>query len=247
MQRVMRHLDRRMKEYSAAPFLAYLRDPGVAPLQKLAFAPHVAHFVLTFGDLCAFILRQDPPSDRFQELVNATAREDEGHWRWFLTDLEHVGQDPLLRFSEAIRVIWGDGTVRTRMLSYQLCHFALGADSIGKLVLVHCIEGAFSVTVKDLAIAAADFAAFTGKPLRYLGGVHSDAEASHTIAEAGVRRAIEEVQLDAGVVQSLCAMVDGAFDLFAGFADEMLTLATSATVKLEHRPTTAERDSAPPA
>jgi hypothetical protein len=232
----MEHLDSKLREYAEAPFLAYLRDSGIDPRRRLAFAPHVAHFVLTFGDLCSLVLLEDQPHDRYQELVNANSREDQGHWRWFLTDLALLGQDPSMPFSDAIKVVWGDETVRTRRLSYHLCHMGLAADSIGRLVLVHCIEGAFKITVKDLAPAAKEFAALTGKPLRYLGGVHSDAESSHTLEDATVHRSIQEIELEPKVRRELCTMVDQAITLFSEFADEMLALAKSPTVWLAGEP-----------
>jgi hypothetical protein len=240
MRQVMDRLEQRMAEYAKTPFLAFLRDPSIQPQRKLAFAPHVAHFVLTFADLCTLILPEEPPSDKYQKLVNANSLEDEGHWRWFLTDLAALGQDSKMQFSEAIKLIWSDATIRTRMLSYHLCHLGMGADSIGKLVLVHCIEGAFKVTVRDLEGAAKQFVALTGRPLHYLGARHSDAESSHTLENAEVRRSIAEIELQPRVSQALCEMVDKSFTFFAAFADEMLALANSSATR-------PETDSAPEA
>lgn len=228
MLSVLKRIEERQAAYSQAPFFAFLRDPDVDVRRRLAFAPHVAHFVLTFADLCSFVLPQEPPVDGYQELVNANCREDKGHWRWFLFDLEQLGQDPALRYSESVRMIWSDATVRTRTLSYQLCHLGLASDSLGKLVLVHCIEGAFKATVKDLEPAAREFVALTGKQLHYLGMRHSEAEESHTLEDSGIRRSIEEIRLTPEDVQRFNAMVDGTFVLFKAFTDEMLELARSA-------------------
>jgi hypothetical protein len=225
MQRLLERLDERAAEYAAAPFLTFLRDPTVDPKRKLAFAPHVAHFVLTFGDLCTHILPEDPPSDPWQALVNANCREDDGHWRWYLRDLATLSYDAPVPYGDAIRTIWSDSTVRTRMLSYHLCHLALGADSIGKLMLVHCIEGAFKATVRDLQSAADQFLAATGEKLHYLGARHADAEESHTIERTDVRASIDTIQLEPEVYAALSAMVDRTFQLFRDFADEMLSLA----------------------
>jgi DMATS type aromatic prenyltransferase len=223
-------LDQRMLEYRAAPFLRFLRDPQIDAWQKLRFAPHVAHFVLTFGDLCSLVLPEHPARDFYQELVNANAAEDKEHWRWFLTDLAELEQDPTLRFSDAIRAIWSERTRRTRRLSYHLCHLGLASDSLGRLMLVHCIEGAFKATVSDLDAASKQFAELTGKRLNYLGRSHSESEASHTLEDPEIRRRLEGVVLSSDVYRKLCDMLDRSFQLFADFADEMLELALSPPV-----------------
>jgi len=231
LREVLKRIQDQQAEYAKGAFLAFLRDTNVDVRQRLAFAPHVAHYVLTFADLCTMVLPEEPPSDRYQELVNANCFEDKQHWQWFLADLGRLDQDPELPFSDAVRLIWSDATLRTRRLSYHLVHLGLAESSLGRLVLVHIIEGAFAVTVKDLGPAAREFVSRTGKPLQYLGQSHSEAESSHTIEESAVRRAIEEIQLSAEQVQRYCKMVDECFALFRGFSDEMYDLARSTQLK----------------
>jgi hypothetical protein len=228
MKRVLEHIERNMADYAESAFLRFLCDDSVEARRRLAFLPRVTHFVMTFGDLCAFLLPVEPPADRFQELVNANAREDRGHWRWFLSDLAVLEQDRSVPLSEAISLIWDESNVRTRMLSYHLCAMAVGASSIEKLVLIHCIEGAFKMTVGALAAAAEAFSAETGKHLAYIGRRHSDSETSHTLEDPAVRRALLETALPSADVERLRRMVARSFSLFRAFADEMLSLATSA-------------------
>ncbi len=220
-------IEQRKAEYRAAPFLRYLRDPNVDAREKFRFAPHVAHFVFTFADLCSLVLPEHPPRDFFQELVNANVTEETEHWGWFLADLSELEQDPTLRYSDALRAIWSDRTRRTRTLSYQLCHLGLAADSLGRLVLVHCVEGAFQATVADLGAASKQFTERTGIRLRYLGRDHSESEESHTLENPELHRRLERVELPADAFRRLCDVVDRSFQLFADFADEMLELAQS--------------------
>jgi hypothetical protein len=227
MREIIERIREQQTHYLKAPFFTFLRDPSVEPEKKLAFAPQVAHFVLTFADLCTLLLPQEPAPDRYQELVNANCREDQGHWRWFLTDLAQLERDPQLPFSRAIQAIWDDSTVRTRRLSYHLAHWSLACDSLGKLVLVHCIEGAFKATVKDLEPVALQFIQKTGKQLHYLGVRHAEAEESHTIEDTSVREFIQSIAVGAEAKATYFKMIDEAFVLFAGFTDEMLELAKS--------------------
>jgi hypothetical protein len=225
MRRILKRIEERQADYVQAPFFSFLRDPSIDVRRRLAFAPHVTHFVLTFADLCTLVLPREPASDRFQELVNANCLEDRGHWRWFLADLEELGSDSPARFSDAVKLIWSDTTVRTRKLSYRLVQVGGTEDSLGRLVLVHCIEGAFKVTVRSLAPAARDFMQSSGRRLKYLGVQHADAEQSHTLEDPAVQRYLEEVQLTPQEAARLCALVDDSFAFFRAFADEMQDLA----------------------
>lgn len=233
MREVMHRIEGRVAQYAQSPFFEFLRDPTVEPRRKLAFAPRVSHYVLTFADLCALILPEDPPRDGYQALVNANAAEDAGHWEWFLSDLGTLGQDPELRYSDAVRTLWSDATVRTRRLSYYLCHYGIAADPIGKLALVHCFEEAFKVTIAEIRPVASEFAALTGRPLKFLGGVHVEAEDAHTLEQPGMSQQVESIELTPEVRAAHFRMVDTCFELFTAFAAEMLDLARSAPLPVE--------------
>lgn len=227
MRRVMELIEKRTAELGKAPFFDFLRDTSVPPRDRLAFAPCVAHFVMSFADLYALVLREEPTDDHFQTLVNAHTREDETHWQWFLKDLEKIGANPELRFSDALRFVWSDATVQMRMLTYQMCRLGFGADSLSKLVLVHVIEAAGKVTIESVAEVGREFGVATGERLVYLGPHHFDTEGNHTLEVPGVHTAIVEIALDPARADALMAMVDESFGYFRAFIDEMHAFAKS--------------------
>ena len=94
MKRVIQLLDAKTEAFARAPLFDFLRDTSIEPRDRLSFAPCVAHFVMTFADLYALVLREEPAQDKYQEIVNAHTREDENHWRWFLADLDKLDADP---------------------------------------------------------------------------------------------------------------------------------------------------------
>jgi hypothetical protein len=224
----MAEIEAAMNDYGRAPLFAYLRDPSVDARDKLGFAPHVAHFAMTFGDLCTLVLRREPACDEYQRYVNAHTVEDEGHWRWYLSDLQLLGEDRELRYTDAIRRIWGEDTVRMRRLSYHLCSFALSGDSLRRLVLVHCIEGAFQVTLGGLLPVARAITERTDKVLSYLGPGHSEVETSHVLEDPALRNKLLAVELAPAVVDELRAVIAEVFVLFRAFTDELLDLSRNA-------------------
>ncbi len=224
MQRVLDRIAARTSEYARGPFFSFLGDDGVEPRRKLAFAPYSTHFVMTFADLSATVFQRHPAQDRYQEVVNASASEDEGHWRWFLADLDALGFDRRLRYSEVIEMVWSERSSRMRKLSYHLCHLALGGDSLDRLVVLWCLEDSFRASIGAVLPHARAFSAQTGRALAYFGAEHTDAEAAHPIHEADVRAELRDVTLTDERAAALCAMADEVFDLLGGLADDLLAL-----------------------
>lgn len=224
MHRVLDRIAARTAEYARGPFFTFLGDAAVEPRRKLAFAPYSTHFVMTFADLSALVFRREPARDRYQEIVNATSREDEGHWRWFLKDLDALGFDQRLPYSEAVEMIWSEHSTRLRKLSYHLCGLALGGDSLDRLALLWCMEDCFRASIGAVLPHAMAYSAQTGRALAFFGPGHSDAEESHPIHERDVRAALAGVALTDEKAAGLCATVDEIFTLLAGFADDLLAL-----------------------
>jgi hypothetical protein len=227
MKAVLEAIERRTVEFARHPFYAFLRDTTLDPRQKLGFVPVLSHFVMTFADLYALVLREEPARDAYQELVNAHTYEDGGHWKWFLADLDKLGHDPRLPFSNALKFVWSSATEKTRLLSYHMCRLGLGADSLHKLVLVQCIEATGKVTLEHVAPVGKQFAELTGKKLVYFGPHHFDTEAQHTLEEDGVHRRVEGITLEPALERELVALVDTCFALFSAGADELLAFARS--------------------
>jgi hypothetical protein len=225
MRRVIARLEQRIAEYSRLPLFDFLGDSSVDPRARLAFAPSVAHFVMSFADLYAFVLQIQPATDKYQELVNAHAQEDQEHWRWYLDDLEKLGFDPKVSFTNALRFIWSDATISTRTLTYRMCRLGYGASSLEKLTLVHVIEAAGKITVAGVSKAGTEYAKQTGKKLVYLGHHHLATESDHTLEDVNVHQDIAAIQLPDAELAAHLGMVDDGMSAFTAFANEMLTSA----------------------
>lgn len=199
-----------------------LRDSSVDPLKRLAFVPAIAHFVLTFADLYTHLLREEPPRDDYQALVNAHTREDDDHWKWYLTDLATLGADPKMAFSDAVRFLFGEATLQTRLLSYHMCRMGLAAGSLERLVIVQCIEAAGRVSLGASAVVAREIGERTGQSLVYFGPHHVETEDRHLLWTDRVERELRSLRLSDERAEELCALVHRSFDLFTAFSRELL-------------------------
>lgn len=227
MRRVMATLQKRTAEYAQAPLFEFLRDENIPARTRLSFAPCVAHFVMSFADLYSDILCEEPAQNKYQELVNVHTSEDENHWRWFLADLEKLGCDPRMLFSDSLKFVWGEHTRQMRLLSYHMCRLGFRVDPLQKLVLVHCIEAAGKVTVDNVARVGKEFSQQTGARLVYFGQHHSDTESEHTLEAGDTRTMIEGIELETATAERFSAIVDETFQYFTAFSNEMLDFAKS--------------------
>ncbi len=226
MNGVLWHLARRADEYAAAPLFAFLRDEHIDPRRRLAFVPAAAHFVMSFADLYRFVLPTATATDRFEEITNAHVAEDSGHWKWYLADLASMGLDPRMPFTEAVRFLWSDVTLRTRRLSYDICGLSARRESIERLVIVLVIEATGGVTLNALAPAGAALERRIERRLVYFGEHHVNTESQHTVEQDSTRGWLESITLDAAARVRLCALADETFDAFRGFADDCYRIAS---------------------
>lgn len=228
MRTILEYVDRKTTEYERLPLFEFMRDEAISLQDRLAFVPALAHFVMTFSDIYAHVLRDEPASDRYQELVNAHTYEDGGHWKWFLADLVTLDRDPTERVTETLRKLWAPETLRIRMLSYRICRQGLDASSLQKLVLVQCIEAVGKVSLTHAAPIGRAIAQRLSKPLVYFGPHHLDTEADHTLEDQGVRQSLESASVSEDEAIRLRALIDETFAAFTDFSDELLTFAKRA-------------------
>ncbi len=219
MKSVLEYIGSRAAEFSERPLFRYLRNESIDPVERLSFVPCIAPFVMTFSDLYR-LLTVAPGGDRYQQLVNAHLAEEDGHWKWFLSDLRNLDLDPTMRFTDALRFLWSDETVRGRMLVYEMCLLAAGRDSLSKLVLVHSIEATGQAGLAAAATVGREAAKRLGRKLVYFGRHHLETEQHHTLEDDSIRRSLEEVVLDSARRDEMRQIVDGVFTHFAAFVDE---------------------------
>lgn len=225
----MKYVKLRIAEETVAlsrkPLFAYLRDTQIEPRRRLTFIPYIAHFVLTFADL-RLLLTEKHPRDRWQEFVNDHVAEEAGHWEWFLADLETMEMDPIIRFTDALRFIWGRSTTKTRKLSYELCKLAGGSTSLHKLVLLLSVEETAKVAFDAAAVAARELEVSSSKELAYFGHHHLKAEQGHALKNEDTSRLVDKVVLTNDVREELLSMVSDIYRHFGEFVDESFTVAS---------------------
>lgn len=61
------------------PLLQYMRESSLTEEERLGFYPCMAHFILSFGDINKYMLREELTIKPYQQQVNNHTYEDDHH------------------------------------------------------------------------------------------------------------------------------------------------------------------------
>jgi hypothetical protein len=223
MKQVMHRIFDHKRSYAKLPLFERMRDGALEPLERIAFYPCMAHFILSFGDLNRFILRYEEPADPYQHMVNVHTSEDDHHWPWYLEDLVKLGFDRVVKSSELMRFLWGEETRQSRLLMYGLTTLIRGASARERLVIIEAIEETGNVLFSSMLPAAEELEQRLGAQLRYCGHFHFDLESGHTVGAD--HKALVAIDLDPEARERALALVESVFALFEAWSHELLRYA----------------------
>jgi hypothetical protein len=224
MRSVLRHIAAAKRTYAAEPFFEFLRDGSCAPRDRLRFVPCMAPFIMDFGDLNRYILRDESSTDPLQQLVNAHSREDDHHWPWYLDDLALLGHDGPRRPTDVLRDLYSDRMAVGRLLAGRLARLVEVASPLERLIIVEAIEETGNVLFDLTASLARHVERDEGIVLRYLGDFHLALESGHS-RDGDDHRTLAAIVLDDSGRARAEALVDEVFALFAAWVGELLAYA----------------------
>lgn len=235
MKSVLRHIFDKKRAYCNLPLFRWMRDESLDPRERLAFYPCMAYFIMAFGDLNKFVLREEPAGDAYQEMVNVHTLEDDHHWPWYLEDFAKLGFDGDVRATDFMRFLWSEETKENRILATRLTGLIKGTTSVERLVVIEAIEETGNVLFGAILPLAETIERHLGIQLRYCGSFHFELESGHAV---GADHA-ELARLSLGVRErTRCiALADEVFDAFEAWTHELLRYAVAhpAPAELSHR------------
>ena len=225
MEEVLALIEKKKQEFAKSGLFEFMRDKSIDPRQRLAFAPCVAPFVMSFGDLNKYVFREEPTNDPLQIIVNNHTYEDDHHWLWFLEDLETLGINRSVKFSDALNFLWNEETKASRWVTHQIFRYAFGATPIAKLAILEVIEATGNVFFSTAAPIAKELRTITHKEFLYFGCFHLAMETGHTTGTPDVEQLIKNIQLTNESRQEAFEVVGNLFEAFTKLTDELLVYA----------------------
>lgn len=223
MKHVMRHIFSKKRAYDRLPLFEWMRNEALAPRERLAFYPCMAPFILTFGDLNKFVLRERSPADAYQEMVNVHTFEDDHHWPWYLEDFTKLGFDAEMRGTEWMHFLWGEETEQNRILAARLTGLVKGTSGLERLVIIEAIEETGNVLFGTMLPLAEAVEQEIGTQLRYCGPFHFERESGHTVGAD--HQALASITLTDAERAHFVRLVDEVFASFEPWTEELLRYA----------------------
>ena len=225
MEEVLALIEKKKQEFAKSGLFEFMRDQSIDPRQRLAVAPCIAHFSMSFGELNQSIFREEPTNDPLQAMVNNHTYEDDHHWLWFLADLETLGINKSLKFSEALNFVWSEQIKASRLVTYQIFRYAFGASPITKLAILEVLEATGNVFLSATASIAEELRSITKKELLYFGCFHLGVETGHTTGMPDVEQSIKNIPLTIKSRQEIFDIVENLFEIFTEQMAELLVYA----------------------
>jgi hypothetical protein len=228
MKSILDFIEKKKQEFSQLPLFQFMRDESIDPRQRLSWAPWIAPFVMSFGDLNKHIFRQEPATDKIQELINIHSYEDDHHWLWFLEDLEKLGFNPSLKYSDALRLMWGKRTEKSRLICNELgLLYKSQTDMHLKLGIIEAIEAAGHVNFFLVSEVSKQLQPITKVNYRYFSPSHFAVETGHSIGIENFEDVIVRVELTEETRQQAFVLVEQVFELFTEMVQELMENITS--------------------
>jgi len=232
MEKVLALIEKKKQEFAKSGLFEFMRDQSIDPRQRLAFAPCIATFAMSFGEFNKYVFREEPTNDPLQVIVNNHTYEDDHHWLWFLEDLETLGINKAVKFNDALNFLWNEETKASRWVTHHIFRYAFAASPITKLAILEVIEATGNVFFSTAAPIAQELRTITQKEFLYFGCFHLAVETGHTTGTPEVDQLIKNIQLTEETRQEVFKIVEHLFEVFTELTDDLLVYAK--THSFEH-------------
>lgn len=223
MKYVLKRILENKQTYAKLPLFQYMRDSSLTEEERLGFYPCMAHFILSFGDINKYMLRQEPTTNPYQQQVNIHTYEDDHHWPWYLEDFTKLGFDQLCSPTAWMHFLWSDETCQNRILTYRLAALIAEASAVERIAIIEAIEETGNVLFSAMLNLAKTIEIRRGIELRYCGEFHFNLESGHSAGSDHTE--IAGISLDEATQARCLILVDQVFELFESWTYELLEYA----------------------
>ncbi len=241
MKEVLELIEQKKQEFAKLPFFEFLQDKSIDPRQRLIWVPCIAPLVMTFGELNKYILRKELinpqielPNQKVQNLINQHTYEDDHHWIWFLEDLEKMGFNPFVSFTDVLKFLWSKETQAARYVTYELVISAFHKDPMLKLAALESVEATGNIGFSIFAEVGKELQEITHQKYRYFSKSHLDVEMGHLYGETNNVEQfmyLQTILLTTDQRTQAFELVDKIFESFTDLLNQMMIYANQRTIE----------------
>ncbi|BAZ42310.1 hypothetical protein NIES4101_82790 [Calothrix sp. NIES-4101] len=232
MKDILSLIEKKKQDFAILPLFQYMENPYIHPLQRLAFAPCMAHFIMSFSDINKYVLRTPQSSHSIQKIVNQYTYEDDNHWPWFISDVEQLGFNQLLSFTDALKFIWGEETKITRQIAYRTARYALEGEPEIKILIIQVLEATADVFFSKSLKITSELRQNTNLEYLFFGDLHLHEETEHTMGNPDSEKLLAEIELTDSQYKEALHAVEQIFNIFSEWTYELLAYAQNHPVEI---------------
>jgi hypothetical protein len=232
MQEILDLIQLKKHQFAQLPLFEFMQDTKIYPMQRLSFAPCMAHYVMSFSDLNKYVFRTNTSDNDVQNIINIHTNEDDDHWYWYIWDIEKLGLNSNYSFAQVLEFIWNEETKITRQIAYQIAGYTLQADPVVKIAVIEALEAMGHVFCAISAKVAKELEAITKMEYQYFGHVHLDAETGHAMGTENTEFVLTKIKLTESQHKEAVNAVEKIFDVFSEWTYELLDYAHNHPVDL---------------
>ena len=227
MKEILALIEKKKQDIAQTQLIQFMQDKSIDPRQRLAWTPAFAPFAMMFKDFNRIVLYKEPADSKIQEMINQHSREDAQHWSWFLKDMQLMGYDSPINYTDALKFLWGEETVKVRQMAYNLFGICtLEEDVLIKLAVAESVEAIGNVGLFEASQVAKELTEITKQHYPYFGPSHIVKETGHIQADMdSVENFIENIQLTEAQKEKAFTLIEKVFADFADSMNEMFTFA----------------------
>ncbi|MBW4668454.1 MAG: hypothetical protein KME60_13765 [Cyanomargarita calcarea GSE-NOS-MK-12-04C] len=225
MKEILKFIEQKKQDFVKLPLFKFMQDKSIDPKQRLSFAPCLVPLAMGFGELCNIAFRQEPTTNKIQELINKHTYEEHFHWQWLLEDIGKLGLDDSLRLTDAINLMWAEETKKNRAVCSFLGQYNFHADPVLRLVLIEVSEVTANVFFSITKTVAEELQKNTGQEYRYFGMCHLNVENTHTLGKKDAVVFLESIEITEETREKAFELVKLAFEAYTEAMNELLAYA----------------------
>ena len=211
MKAILQLIQEKRREFEKLPFFKFVQDETISAEERLIFYPCIAAFALNFRDLNRYDYCDNKSNDYYQKIINIHAQQDAQHWEWFLNDLELLGFDQAMRFSETLRFVWSDDLLHTRRICHNLAILSHDLKPVMKMIVIEVMETVGLVVFEAFAKPGEQIAKFTQQKYMYIAASHLEVETGHAVGTENILTILEHTELSSDQREKATEIVNQVF------------------------------------
>jgi hypothetical protein len=223
MQRALRIVRQARDKVASHAFFEWLHAAPVPLVDKLAFSPVMADFIMGFADLNKWFLAYAEPEGELERSINEHASEDQTHSRLFAHEWRKLGLDERLGWSAGDTLWWWfwcrETEVVRRAAMETLGLAERNPDPLVRFAMIEAIETCGDVFFSNTCPIAVALERETGVRFDYYGVHHRALEDGHLRCD---ERAFVEARLEPHQHEQAVRAATRIFELFEEELDQLL-------------------------